>query len=251
MAGARRGKNSETPPDDESVAGLQAFMEDRFKDLESKMATKGCISNLMKTIHDQNTRISQLEDKVAVLEHHIMHLEKQNDDNEQYQRRLCLRIHGIDLPSERKAESGEDCLKKVKQVFKELKVSIPDAVVDRAHRIGPVKKVNGKNTRQMIVRMTTWRHRTLIYRARKNSEKYKVRLDLTKKRMDLLNKANDLLKGSENSFAFCDVNCRPCLFDDGNYKYFETLKEFEKLLNGSEEGEADGDEGSENEEDEQ
>ena len=85
---------------------------------------------------------------------------------------------------------------------------------------------------------------------RKNSEKYKVRLDLTKKRMDLLNKANYLLKGSENSFAFCNVNCRHCLFDDGNYKYFETLKEFEKLLNGSEEGEADGDEGSENEEDE-
>ena len=194
--------------------------------------------------------LANSEDKVTVLEHHIMHLEKQNDDNEQYQR-MCLQIHGIDLPSERKAESGEDCLKKVKQVFKELRVSIPDAVVDRAHRIGPVKKVNGKNPRQMIVRMTTWRHRTLIYRARKNSKKYEVRLDLTKERMDLLNKANDLLKGSENSFAFCDVDCRPCLFDDGNYEYLETLKEFEKLLNSSEEGEADGDEGSENEEDEQ
>ena len=99
--------------------------------------------------------------------------------------------------------------------------------------------------------MTTWRHRTLIYRARKNSDKYKVRLDLTKKRMDLLNKANDLLKGSENSFAFCDVNCRPCFFDDGNYKYFDTLKEFEELLNGGEEEEADENESSENEEDEQ
>ena len=47
------------------------------------------------------------------------------------------------------------------------------------------------------------------------------------------------------------MNCRPRLFDDGNYKYFETLKEFEKLLNGSKEGEAGGGEGSENEEDEQ
>eukprot|EP00112_Aurelia_sp_Birch-Aquarium-sp1_P023539 Seg705.9 transcript_id=Seg705.9/GoldUCD/mRNA.D3Y31 product="hypothetical protein" protein_id=Seg705.9/GoldUCD/D3Y31 len=248
MAGARRGKNSNAPADDESVAGIQAFFEDRFKDLESRMATKDCINNLMKTILDQNTRISQLEDKVAVLEHHIMHLEKQNDDNEQYQRRLCLRIHGIDL-LQTKAESGEDCLKKFKQVFRELKVSIPDAVIDRAHRIGPSKKVNGKDTRQMIVRMTTWRHRTMIYRARKNSQKYKVRLDLKKKRMDLLNKANELLKGSENSFAFCDVNCRSCLFDDGNYKYFDNLKEFEKLLNGSKVEDADENEISENEED--
>ena len=63
------------------------------------MATKDCISKLMKTIHDQNTAISQLEDKFAVLKDHIMHLEKQNNENEQYQHRLCLQIHGIDFCS--------------------------------------------------------------------------------------------------------------------------------------------------------
>ena len=87
------------------------------------------------------------------------------------------------------------------------------------------------------MRLTTWRHSTMIYLARKNTTKYKIRLDLTKKRLNLLNKANELVEGSKNSFAFCDVNCRPCFFDDGDYKYFESLAEFEELLKKEEDAE--------------
>ena len=100
-------------------------------------------------------------------------MKKSSDNVEQYQRRLCLRINGIDSQQEGQIETGEECLQKVKNVFNELKFEIPDTVVDRAHRIGKVIKINGVHVRQMIVRFTIWRHRTIVYNARKNSGKCK------------------------------------------------------------------------------
>ena len=142
-----------------SIESLYIFMTQKFKDLEEKVATKECISSLHQVICDQNTKISQLEDNIAVLERHVIQLQRKSEENEQYQRRLCLRINGIEVPQA--AESADECLEKVRDVFKELKVSVPDNVIDRAHRVGPTRRVNGKPTRQMIVRLTTWRHRTL------------------------------------------------------------------------------------------
>ena len=62
--------------------------------------------------------------------------------------------------------------------------------------------------------MTTFRHRTMVYRARKeieNKSKIKVRLDLTKTRYDVLKSANRLVKGVEKVkwvYADIDVECR-------------------------------------------
>ncbi len=96
---------------------------------------------------------------------------------------------------------------KVKKVFEELKVDVPDTVIDRAHRIGKPKTVNGKQIRTMIVCFATWRHRTIVYRARKNSKKYKVRLDLTKPRLEKLVKLSKILEDRQLGFVFADVNC--------------------------------------------
>ena len=62
-----------------------------------------------------------------IMENYIARLESSVDDQEQYQRRLCLRIDGIPPVAQGKEESGEQCLKKMKAVFNELKVNIPDA----------------------------------------------------------------------------------------------------------------------------
>lgn len=82
----------------------------------------------------------------------------------------------------------------------------------------------------MIVRFTTFRHRSMIYRARKNSNQYKIKLDLTKRRMHLLKQVNEKLDKRSDSFAFCDLNCRPCWFNHGTYKYFNSMGAFEKLF---------------------
>ena len=193
----------------------QPLCEDRFQQLlyeklgklHESMATKDCIKQLSDKINQQNEKIDILEAKVAVMENYIRKLEQSVDDQEQYHRRLCLRIDGIPAAAPGKSESGEQCLTKVKQMFKKLNVNVPDTVIDRAHRIGN----RSGNRHQMIVRFTTWRHRTLAYRARKKPESpYKIRLDLTKKRLSTVIATNDVLQAKKLGFSFADVNCRLC-----------------------------------------
>lgn len=62
-----------------------------------------------------------------------------NEEPEQYERRLCLRIDGVHSANN---ESSDDVLKSVKSLFREAKVDIPEAVVDHAHRIGPKNSIN-------------------------------------------------------------------------------------------------------------
>ena len=177
------------------------------------------------------------------------------DDNEQYQRRLCLRIDGVELPQDNDGESGDKCLSTVKKIFKELKVNVPDCVIYRAHRTGKVKVNGGKRSRQIIVRFTTWRHRTQVYRARKKSAKYKIRLDLTKEKMKFLATANDMLKSNgkaeEGSFVFADVNCRPCLKLVDDFKYFASEKEMLRFISNLDKEEEDDDENEELTDDEE
>ena len=164
----------------------------------------------------------------------IENLQEENDDSQQYQRQLCLRIGGVELTKGSNGESGEECLKIVKKIFKELNVSVPDTVIDRAHRIGKTKEYRGKRYRQIIIRFTTWRHRTAVYRARKKSSKYKIWLDLTKRRLKTLDEANSILEAEEKSddcFAFADVNCRLCVKLDGEFHYFGNLDELRSLVN--------------------
>ena len=73
---------------------------EKLEKLEEKIATKECISTPMETINNQKEVIAKMEDKIAILKSHVDHLVKSNDEVEQYQRRLCLRIKEIDLPSE-------------------------------------------------------------------------------------------------------------------------------------------------------
>ena len=209
----------------------QSYFDEKFEKLEEKLASKACIQQLHETIKGQSEKIEILETKVAIMENVIARLEKHVDNQEQYQRRLCLRIDGIPPVAQGKEESGEQCLKKVKAVFDELNVEIPDAVIDRAHRIGQARVVAGKRTRQMIVRFTTWRHRTAVYRARKSWDKYKIRLDLSTKRLDTIIKTTKMIeeKGFQG-FTFADVNCRLCAKIGKDFNYFNDEDDLASLI---------------------
>ena len=114
-------------------------------------------------IQAKDARIKQLDDRLAFMENIIQRLEIKSDDNEQYHRRLDLRINNIPLPTNGVIESSQDCLAKVKNTLAGIGVDIPDYAFDRAHRIGKPKL--GENNvalgQQMIVRFTSWDHRTL------------------------------------------------------------------------------------------
>lgn len=211
---------------------FENILDKKLAELKKDLATKACIESLQAKIVAQDMKIAMLEANAIIMQKYMDRLERGRDEIEQYQRRLCLRINGIELERGGANESGDKCLEKVKKVFKELSVDVPDLVLDRAHRIGQFTEKNGKRYRPMIVRFTTWRHRTAVYRARKNSQKYKIHLDVTKNRLQLIDRANDMLKNikEEGSFAFADINCRTCLKMDDKYHYFESEEDLSQIL---------------------
>ena len=109
-------------------------------------------------------------------------------------------------------------------------MDVPENVIDRAHRIGKPTVKNGKQVHTMIVRFTTWRHRTSVYKARKSSSKYKVRLDLTKKRLHTVIKVSKVLEAKNLGYAFADVNCRLCAKVGDVFHYFDTHDDVHTFL---------------------
>eukprot|EP00112_Aurelia_sp_Birch-Aquarium-sp1_P003051 Seg1342.8 transcript_id=Seg1342.8/GoldUCD/mRNA.D3Y31 product="hypothetical protein" protein_id=Seg1342.8/GoldUCD/D3Y31 len=100
---------------------LERLLDVKLAELKSDMATKDCINDLKNIIVEQKSRIEELESRVIVMEKLIQNLNGRSDDSEQYQRRLCLRIGGVELKQGANGESGDECLKIVKKIFRELK----------------------------------------------------------------------------------------------------------------------------------
>ena len=117
------------------------------------------------------------------------------DDNEQYSRRLCLRVNDIPCKSR---ESNKDLEQILNKEFIKIGLNLQHDVIDRVHRTG--KKVEIEDVgddgvvtgvsvlQQVIVHFRSWSHRTLIYNSSKKS-KLKFKVDLTKQRNDLSKKA--------------------------------------------------------------
>ena len=237
-----------------TIKDLQRFFTDKLDSLATKDYISGYINDLTsiinnqnKIIEAQNTRISALENKIDCLESSLKvtqacntalenevdtktkEILKNQEETEQYSRRLCLRIYGIKCEDN---ESAEVCLQKCVKVFEELGVSIPNVCIDRAHRVGKAIFKDGLKKQPMIVKFTTWRHRTEVFRARKKLKDYTIYLDLTRERLSLLKEARKYIEGNSScEYAFADVNCRLSLrFKDGSLKYFSDLEALKSLL---------------------
>lgn len=198
-------------------------------------------AEVQKTVKPLVNKLEICERKLAVYEAHFQGLEKRMenyeeklDDAEQYSRRSCIRIFGIPLSSG--SEKGDDCIVKVKEVFKEIEVEVPEDGIDRAHRIGNKYMKNGKYEQAMIVKFTSWKYRTAVYRARKKADKKYIQLDLTARRAGLLKDAKEKAEECESiDFVFVDVNCRLGLKKlDGTFEFFNNYSEFESILNDDE-----------------
>ena len=91
----------------------------------------------------------------------------------------------------------------------------------------------------MIVKFTSFRDSTKVYRARKKLNDVKIRFDLTKKRIVLLNKAAEIAnKYSCVQFVFADVNCNlAAKRKNGGFIFFNSVEEFkDKILSPETEG---------------
>ena len=190
-------------------------------------------------MREQNLKIQELESKIHSQENAFKKLEIISDDNEQYSRRSCFRIHSIEF---KKGDSGD-----VMEEFEKCNVmGIPfnENETDRAHGIGKpfLHKERKKEVWSIIVKFKTWKARAAFYKAR--PKKYvngrkkpgltssSVSLDLTKRRYSLLAMAKSIIKDNPAiMFAFADTNCSLALkLNDDKFHYFNSEDELNKIL---------------------
>ena len=84
------------------------------------------------------------------------------DDNEQYSRRSCLRIHGIECSDD---ERNDNVLERVKECYEEISLSFQDGNIDRVHRIGQTYTYKNiiKKVKFIIVKFNYWKSREQFY----------------------------------------------------------------------------------------
>ena len=222
---------------------FESLMEPLVTNEKLEQVLKSFQDGLMKKIEgkfkDQNTRIEELESKLAKKQNVIDNLEIKCDDNEQYSRRSCLRVHGLEFNS----DNDEGVMKKVEKCCKDMDVEFNENEIDRAHYIGKpyVDKVKNKKVRLLIIKFKSWRSRLAFYKSRprnhleqqkKPGSSFNVSLDLTKRCYDLLMKAKGLIINNPSvACVFCDINCLLVMeFNNNKYRYFNSESELAKLL---------------------
>ena len=112
------------------------------------------------------------------------------DDFQQYSRRNCLLVHGL---KEDKDESTDDLVFKL---FNEkLVVAVDISMIDRSHRLGPVRGENNPKPRPVIVNFCSYRIRRAVFTTKRKLKGSGVSVteSLTKQRMKLLNEAQKVV----------------------------------------------------------
>ena len=202
--------------------------ESFFKDAKNQIVSE--ITEILKPIiEDKNQEIVKLSSTVSMLQNQVTELKQQNiifshqvDNVEQY-----------GLPKEDN-ETADEVFNKVVDIINATEVQIPKDNIDRAHRISKIvydKKTN-KKFQSVIVRFTSFRHRTYLYRTRKNIKYVKIKIDLTQRRFKLMLDANEIVKEHPVAkFAYPDINCRLKIhLNEVDDKFFSSLEELEEIL---------------------
>ena len=219
---------------------ITSKMRDYFENLMKPLVTNDKLEKLLKSFQDglmkkiedkfneQNTRIEELESKLAI---------KQNIIDT---RRSCLSVHGLDFSS----DEDEGVKKKVEKCCSDMGVEFNQNEIDRVHYIGKpyMDKAKNKKVRSLIIKFKSSKSRTTFYESRprnhldrqkKPGSSFNVSLDLTKRRYNLLMKAKGLIANNPSvAYTFCDISCSLVIkFNDNTYRYFNSECELNNLLN--------------------
>ena len=205
------------------------FLTEIKEQIKNEVAA--AINNETKKHEELESIVAMLQQQVREYQKWINKLEDDSAELGQYGRRICLRIEGV--PSAEQ-ETSEEVLEKVKYLVSESGCNIPDAVIDRAHRIGKgyTDKKSNLFCKSIIFRFTTFRHRTMLYRNRNKLKKAKVKLDLTKTRYDIYTDAINFVKNySIVNFVMVDINCRhKVVFTNGNSFFFKSIIDLKESI---------------------
>ena len=221
------------------------IMNESVVNLLNKLETfeKNMVERFEKRFTEQEDRITKLEATLALRQNTVDKLlekmESRCDNNEQYTRRSCLRIHGIEVGGNN--EAVDDI---VESCFQNVNMEFGKECIDRAHRIGQEYEdvQTKKSVKSIIVKFKSWHERSAFYKARpkifiggikkEGVLPFRVSLDLTKRRCDLLKHATDLIENNHNFlYAFADINCALVIKDSKNkYHYFNSKNDLQIIL---------------------
>ena len=108
-------------------------IQDYFSELVKPLATNEVLNEMFKKLKEeivsefetkyseQNKKIEELKSQIALKDQTLVGLMTKCDDNQQYSRRSCLRIHGIETKTK---ESNEDIIEKVKECYEALEITL-------------------------------------------------------------------------------------------------------------------------------
>lgn len=157
------------------------------------------------TVSGLRNDMDVLHSRLEVSNHVNSILQSQVADLQQYSRRHCLIMEGIDVKPNEKVVDVE---KEVKNILvNNYNVNNDDIKLefDKAHRIGKAKQ----NNQPVIVRFKSHSFRANLYSDRKRHQqngKYKLRVCLTSQRSQLLQKMNENLISEKIDFCYANIN---------------------------------------------
>ena len=138
-------------------------------------------------IKKKDEEIADLKKDVRNLTGKLHDVNNQLDRQEQYSRRNCLLLHGVD---ETDHEVTDDII--IKTIKDKMDVEITPESIDRTHRLGK-KQQNTGRPRPIIVKFSTYNTRHKIFRNKKvlKGKGVSITESLTQKRVELLKKARE------------------------------------------------------------
>ena len=77
--------------------------------LKADLGTTDNIRDLKDVIKGQKLKIDAIESRIVLMGKYIKHFERALDKQEQYQRRMCMKLNGVEV-KEGDNETSEDCL---------------------------------------------------------------------------------------------------------------------------------------------
>ena len=221
----------------------QVILSKRLIEVESKY------EELMNNFKGE---VMRLESKIFVQERVTEALRVEVDRLQQFTRRPCVAIHGIEKV---RNESYHDLKNKVATIIESVNSSTKMDDVDKFHRNGRAR--GGKQ--EVIVRFKSHSAKEAFYKARKEQENVTIYPSLTKKRLNFLYEARDFLK--EFNYKHSNtINPPLAVFANvhgdiqvkfskkttrGQYVTIHSLEEFSHILELSESCEEDQDFGQE------
>ena len=123
------------------------------------------IDYLRKKVELLEGRISELESQIGITQTVISLLQTKIDNQEQYSRRPCLVINGLEEPGD------EDEIQKIAATIEEETGISRNTVIKNLDKIHPIGQVDDAGKQKRIVKFTSGSFRETVYKNQKEKQK--------------------------------------------------------------------------------